>query len=141
MYIKVKWECGIRFVNPFSAIRYFRHPTIVNYFLSTEKVNLNFDILAEMQQWEVDWGKECLLMGECQAYEHPIHTDKPQILVSKEHLLLVGLNWWIYCSQIWDLITVKVWEIWCQYFQHLVIIPSVFPTCTYRVKLAHTPKG
>jgi hypothetical protein len=47
----------------------FRHPITVTYVCySTEIIQLSFDILGEMQQWEVDWGKERLLMRGCQTY-------------------------------------------------------------------------
>ena len=36
--------------------------------LKQKKVNLNFYILSEMQDWDVNYGKMCLPMDECQMY-------------------------------------------------------------------------
>jgi hypothetical protein len=57
------------YIKPFSTIGNFSHPIIVSYIFSTWRVNSIVDILVELQQGEVDWGKGCVLIGGGCMYE------------------------------------------------------------------------
>ena len=61
-----------------------------------EMINLNFDILDEMQQWEHDLEKEYLLMGGCWTYglwgmSSPYIQPLPTLTLLEE-LVLKWLN-------------------------------------------------
>jgi hypothetical protein len=70
--------------------------TISWWIFRSERGNLWFDILGEMQQWEVHCGKECLLIGECRLNglwgTSSAFCWHPQILASQEQLALRGFN-------------------------------------------------
>jgi hypothetical protein len=52
--------------NPLSAMVTIWHHIIVSFkVFGTERVHLNLDMLGEMHQREVHWGKESLLIGGC----------------------------------------------------------------------------
>ena len=83
-------------VNPLAPLAFYdTYYTEFGYF-STKRVHLNFDILGEMHQWEVNWGQKCIVMGGCQTYvlqgtSRP-YIWHPHILASQEQLALGGLN-------------------------------------------------